>query len=150
MKRLMRNRLAGKSRVALVLPALVVLVLTGCGRTTLGSAAQPRVTFLEPRDGQTVSSPVSIRMGVENFTVEPAGPVQRGRGHLHLMVDADCVPVGQAVPKDDAHIHYGKGQVEDNLQLAPGSHRLCLQAADGAHMALDGDGTRQTIAITVK
>jgi hypothetical protein len=66
------------------------------------------------------------------------------------MVDTDCLAAGQVVPKDDTHLHYGKGQLEAELALPPGLHTLCLQAADGAHIALAGEGMTQRITITVK
>ncbi len=66
------------------------------------------------------------------------------------MVDADCITVGQVIPKDDQHLLYGKGQLEAELALTLGTHTLCLQAADGAHFALDGAGMTQKITITVK
>jgi hypothetical protein len=65
------------------------------------------------------------------------------------MVDTDCVAAGQGVPKDETHLHYGQGQLEAELELAPGPHTLCLQAADGLHVALPGAGMTQMIAITV-
>ncbi|HSN74327.1 MAG TPA: DUF4399 domain-containing protein [Anaerolineae bacterium] len=47
-------------------------------------------------------------------------------------------------------MHYGQGQLEAELTLTPGAHTLCLQAADGAHVALPGAGMTQKINITVK
>lgn len=129
---------------------LVGLMLAGCGGSGAVAGPTPRVFFVEVKDGATVSSPVQVKMGAENFTIEPAGQVRTGAGHLHIMVDADCLPAGQTVPKDDNHLHYGNGQMEANLELEPGTHRLCLQAADGAHVALPGDGLKQQITITVK
>ena len=114
------------------------------------SSAQ-RVYFVEPVDGALVSNPLKVVMAAENFVIEPASEVvTEGHGHLHIMVDAECVAVGQGVPKDETHLHYGKGQLEAELELAPGQHTLCLQAADGLHVALPGDGMTQTIAITVE
>ena len=66
------------------------------------------------------------------------------------MVDGECAAAGQVITKDDAHLHYGKGQVEAKLDLLTGSHTLCLQAGDGAHVALPGAGITQKINITVK
>jgi hypothetical protein len=40
--------------------------------------------------------------------------------------------------------------MEAELALAPGKHTLCLQAADGNHVALDGAGMIHTIALTVE
>ena len=138
-------------RYVRTLPVVAAVILAGCGAAGTGSGSTaPRVTFEEPKDGQTVSSLVKVKLHVDNFTVEPAGPVKAGHGHLHITVDTDCVVAGQVIPKDDRHIHYGKGQTEADLQLAPGQHRLCLQAADGAHVALGGDGMRQSITITVE
>ena len=90
-------------------------------------------------------------MAADNFVVEPASEtVTDGHGHLHIMVDADCVAPGQGVPKDETHLHYGQGQMEAELELAAGEHTLCLQAADGLHVALAGDGMTQTISVVVE
>jgi hypothetical protein len=132
----------------LAVPLTLALVLTACG--SAGSGAKARVFFTGPSSGATVSSPVHVTWSAENFTVEPAGEVKAGAGHLHVMVDTDCMPAGQIVPKDDTHVHYGQGQLEADLELAPGPHTLCLQAADGAHTALAGEGMTQVINITVK
>ncbi len=47
-------------------------------------------------------------------------------------------------------LHYGKAQTEAELTLTPGAHTLCLQAADGNHVALEGQGMAHTIGITVE
>ena len=93
--------------------------------------------FVEPTDGAAVPSPVKVRMEATNFTIEPAGEVRSGAGHLHIMIDTGCVPAGEVIPSDASHLHYGKAQTEAELPLAPGRHTLCLQAGDGAHRALD-------------
>jgi hypothetical protein len=111
---------------------------------------KPHVFFTAPADKANVSSPVKVTMGAEAFTIEPAGVVKEGAGHLHIMIDTDCITAGQLVPKDATHLHYGKGQTEAEIELPTGSHILCLQAADGAHIALTGDGMTHTISITVK
>ena len=134
-------------------PLVLALLLSACApvRTAAQPTAAPRVYFAAPQDGATVAAPVKVVMAADNFTVEPASEtVTAGRGHLHIMVDTDCVAAGQGVPKDDTHLHFGKGQLEAELELAPGSHTLCLQAADGLHVALPGEGMTQTIAITVE
>lgn len=126
--------------------------LVACtGATTGGSSTAPRVYFTSPADGAAVTSPVEVTMAAENFTVQPADAgINPGAGHLHIMVDTACLAAGEAIPKDDTHLHYGGGQVEAELDLAPGTHTLCLQAADGAHIALEGAGLQQTISVTVE
>lgn len=126
----------------------LALLASACGSASPGTAA--RVRFVDLADGASVSSPLTVKMAAENFTVEPAGEVKAGHGHLHIVVDGDCIAAGQVIPKDEQHLHYGQGQVETTLELAAGSHTLCLQAADGAHVALPGDGLTQKIGVTVQ
>lgn len=128
---------------------LFVLTMAACSSSG-GDEPEARVFFTNLNDGDTVDSPVTVQWSAENFTIEPAGEVRAGAGHLHIMVDADCVAAGQIVPADDNHLHYGKAQTEATLELTPGDHTLCLQAADGAHSALAGDGATQVVTITVR
>lgn len=109
-----------------------------------------RVFFTNLSDGATVSSPLKVTMSSENFAIQPAGDIIDGTGHLHILVDADCTPVGEVVIKDETHLHYGNGQLEAELTLAPGQHTLCLQAANGAHIALPGAGMTEKNTITVQ
>ena len=107
----------------------------------------PSVAFVEPANAATVASPVALKLAAYNFTLEPAGEVHEGAGHLHVMVDVPCVEPGQPIPKDDQHVHLGTGQTETELTLAPGAHTLCLQAGDGVHTAL---AITREITITVE
>lgn len=109
-----------------------------------------RVFFTNLSDGATVSSPLKVTMSSENFAIQPAGDIVDGTGHLHILIDADCTPVGEVVIKDETHLHYGQGQMEAELTLTPGQHTLCLQAANGAHIALPGEGMTQKLTITVE
>ncbi|MCC6168673.1 MAG: DUF4399 domain-containing protein, partial [Caldilineaceae bacterium] len=45
---------------------------------------------------------------------------------------------------------FGKGQLTTTLELAPGLHTLRLQAANGAHIAFEGERYRAGITVTVK
>jgi hypothetical protein len=70
-------------------------------------------------------------------TIEPAGEVQEGAGHFHVMVDVGCVEPGEVIPSDDDHLHFGDGSSETSVELEPAEHALCLQVGDGVHTALD-------------
>ncbi len=108
-----------------------------------------KVFFVEPKDGATVTSPVKIQMGVEGMEVKPAGKIQDGSGHHHIVIDSDPVAKGTLVPADDKHKHFGKGQTETELQLAPGQHTLQLQFANGVHLSY-GEQMSAKITITVE
>jgi hypothetical protein len=112
------------------LSALALLLAASCS----GGAS---VSITSPDDGATVESPFGVSMEAEGFTIEPAGEVREGAGHLHLMVDADCVAPGETIPEDANHLHFGDGATETELDLPPGEHTMCLQAGDGVHTALD-------------
>lgn len=53
---------------------------------------------------------------------------------------------GKTIPKDDQHQHFGDGSTEAELELEPGEHTLCLQFADGAHVAT---GLTDEVTVTV-
>jgi hypothetical protein len=139
-------------RPSLALTTLITLfalnlLLAACQ----GNSTEPLVRFSEPANNASVSSPVRVVMSADNFTVEPAGDgtVHDGAGHLHIMVDTPCIAAGQTIPKDETHLHFGDGSTETDLELATGEHTLCLQAADGAHTALEGEGMTHTITVNV-
>ena len=110
---------------------------------------QPGVWFEEPADGATVTSPVSIKMGVAGMEIEPAGMVNEGKGHHHLIIDGSFMDAGVVIPADSTHIHYGQGQTEVQLELSPGTHTLTMQFADGVHTSY-GEKWSKTISITVE
>ena len=43
---------------------------------------------------------------------------------MHILVDADFVPAGEVIAKDEQHLHYGDGSLETELTLTPGEHVL--------------------------
>lgn len=108
-----------------------------------------RVFFANLEDGDEVESPVYIEFGLEGMEVEPAGPVNTGYGHHHILINEQPTPFGVAVAADDTHIHYGGGQTSDTLDLPPGDHTLVLQFADGIHRSY-GEPLSASIKVTVK
>jgi hypothetical protein len=108
-----------------------------------------RVFFVEPADGASVKSPVKLVFGVEGVEVKPAGDLTPNSGHHHVIVDTPSLDAGVTVPMDATHIHYGGGQTEAEMELAPGEHTLTMQLADFAHRSY-GPGLSATIKITVE
>ncbi len=108
-----------------------------------------RVFFVNLEDGAVVSSPVKVEMGSEGIKVQPAGEIMEGTGHHHIIINEGPTPYGTVVGADDTHIHFGKGQEETELELAPGKYTLTLQFADGFHRSY-GDNMSSTISIEVQ
>ncbi|MDP6931477.1 MAG: DUF4399 domain-containing protein, partial [Myxococcota bacterium] len=106
------------------------------------------VSFVAPQAGSEVTSPVAVQMGIEGMTIQPAGTAEVGSGHHHIIVDGEGVALGQVVPADATHIHYGGGQTETELELEPGEHTLTLQLADGLHRSY-GPALSTSITVTV-
>lgn len=99
------------------------------------AAAGPRVFFVDLAEGAVVKSPLKLVFGLEGMEVRPAGTLDEKTGHHHLIVDGQAIPAGTAVPADATHIHFGKGQTEHEIELAPGEHTLTMQFADGNHVS---------------
>ena len=112
--------------------------------------AGAKVYFKNLKDGQTVTSPVKIEMGIDGLKLDTAGAIVAGTGHHHLLIDAgDSIPAGVVVPKDSTHLHFGKAQSSTEVKLNPGKHVLTLQFADGIHRSY-GSQLAATINVTVK
>ena len=107
-----------------------------------------RVFFESPTDGAVVTSPVKLVFGADGVEVEASGIVNAGKGHHHIIVNEGAIAAGEIVPKDGTHIHYGGGQTEAELELAPGAYTLTMQFADGAHASY-GPDMATSISITV-
>lgn len=109
-----------------------------------------KVYFISPRDGATVSSPVTVRFGLKGMGIAPAGVQKDATGHHHLLIDVAPPPLDQPVPTDDQHLHFGAGQTETVITLPPGKHTLQLLLGDFAHMPHDPPVMSPPISITVK
>jgi hypothetical protein len=133
-------------RSQLLALAALAAALVGC--SSMMSPAQS-VSIVEPADGATVSSPFKVRFGVKGMAVAPAGDVLANSGHHHLLINLEALPSGESVPFSERHLHFGKGQTEAEVTLAPGSYRLTAQFANGAHQSY-GKAMSQTIQVTVK
>jgi len=108
-----------------------------------------KVMFMEPKDGAVVKSPVHMVFGVKGLEVRPAGELVENTGHHHVIIGPAGIPQGTTVPKDETHIHFGKGQTEADIELPPGEHKLTMQFADGNHTSY-GEVLASTITITVE
>ncbi len=137
-------------------------VLLAFGASVLAAAAfaqdrQPapagaEVYFIAPRNGAVVHGPVTVKFGLKGMGVAPAGVKFDNTGHHHLLVDTDLsdLKLDAPLPASDKVLHFGKGQTETTVTLAPGKHTLELLFADYQHVPFDPTLHSQKITITVK
>jgi Domain of unknown function (DUF4399) len=92
------------------------------------------VHFLELKDGATVPTKVTIRFGLSEMGVAPAGSDRPNSGHHHLLIDTELPPLDQPIPNDFNHLHFGAGQTEAEVTLKPGPHTLQLLLGDKDHI----------------
>jgi hypothetical protein len=112
--------------------------------------ANARIFFANLKDGQTVTSPLKIEMGVDNMRVDTAnGILKPASGHHHILVDMDSIAAKTVIPPTDSIriFHFGKVQTSAEIKLTPGKHTLTLQFADALHRSY---GSRLTSKITVE
>jgi len=106
--------------------------------------------IIEPADGATVSSPVRVLFGLRGAGVVPAGIAHDGAGHHHLLIDAQLPSLDLPIPADDNRRHFGLGQTETEIELAPGTHTLQLLLGDELHVPHDPPITSERITIEVR
>jgi len=153
-----------RTRLPVALPAqratrLLLGLLLPCVRVQAGSAQEgvpgtpsspgAKVYIITPADGAEVRSPVTVRFGLSGMGVAPAGTEKAGTGHHHLIIDAPVPPAGAPIPADEQHRHFGGGQTEVVVELAPGRHTLQLVLADHAHVPHDPPVVSEVVTITV-
>lgn len=106
--------------------------------------------IISPSDGAVVTSPVTVVFGLKGMGVAPAGTAKKMTGHHHLIIDTDLPPLDENIPADENHIHFGGGQTEVTIKLAPGEHTLQLLLGDMNHIPHNPPIFSQKITITVK
>lgn len=67
-----------------------------------------------------------------------------------LIDQAKLPPMDAPIPADANHKHFGGGQTEVSVELAPGTHTLQLLLGDMNHMPHDPPILSNKITITVK
>lgn len=114
------------------------------------SPAGVKLTITSPSNGATISSPATVTFALEGMTVAPAGSTEPNSGHHHLLVDTGLPPLDQPIPTDANHVHFGKGQTEAQVELAPGTHTLQLLLGDANHVPHDPPVASDQITVTVQ
>jgi hypothetical protein len=107
--------------------------------------------IIEPADGATVANPVRVVFGLKGIGVAPAGTDRPDAGHHHLLIDAGLpADLNVPIPSDDTHKHFGGGQTETLLTLAPGKHTLQLLLGDHLHVPFEPPIASSVVTIEVQ
>lgn len=110
----------------------------------------PEIFFRAPADGATLPQTFPVVFGLRNYGVAPAGTQYARTGHFHILINVEPPAPGVVVPADSLHRHYGAGQIETTLTLAPGTYTLRLVLADHEHKVIGPALNSRPIRITVR
>ncbi len=151
----MAHRIRTRSFAALA--ALAVTPFIGVSLAAQAPAAQapsaapaPVIYFQAPRPGAVVAPEFNVRFGLRNYGVAPAGVKLANTGHFHILINVESPAPGVVIPADSLHRHYGGGQIETMLTLAPGRYTLRLVLADHEHKVIGPQLVSAPITVTVR
>jgi hypothetical protein len=114
------------------------------------SPAGAEAYIISPKDGAKVHGPVLVQFGLKGMGIAPAGVKMENTGHHHLLIDTEApADLGAPLPATDKIVHFGKGQTETTLKLAPGKHTLQLLLGDQNHIPHNPPVMSKKITITV-
>ena len=133
--------------------AFLALLLLGpaAALDRTASPAGAEVYIIGPKDGAVVKSPVKVQFGLKGMGIAPAGIAFENSGHHHLLIDTDPpADLSQPLPTSEQVVHFGKGQTETELKLAPGKHTLQLVLGDQLHVPHNPPVMSKKITIEVK
>lgn len=106
------------------------------------------VYFIEPTDGATVPQTFTVKFGLTNMGVAPAGSDKPATGHHHLLIDQEPPPFDQPMGGDI--MHFGGGQTETEVTLEPGTHTLQIILGDMKHVPHEPPVYSEQITVTVE
>lgn len=121
------------------------------GEFSSSAASGAEVYIIAPRNGDTVKSPFTVTFGLKNMGIAPAGIDKDETGHHHLLIDLEELPdLEESLPATENIKHFGGGQTETTLTLAPGTHTLQLLLANYVHVPHRPPVLSEPITITVE
>lgn len=138
-------------RKIILLVAMLLVLDWAVAQQRTPSPKGAQAEIISPADGAVVKSPVRVRFGLKGMGIAPAGIAFENSGHHHLLIDTDPpADLGKPIPVSDKFVHFGKGQTETEIALAPGKHTLQLLLGDQFHVPHDPPVMSRKITITVQ
>ncbi len=145
-----RGALGLGTALALVAASATTDVLHAQASATAAAKPAPEIYFRAPANNAVVGPSFAVEFGLRNYGVAPAGVTINGTGHFHVLINVDAPAVGAVIPADSLHRHFGGGQIETTLQLAPGTYTLRAVLADHEHKVISRELVSAPIRITVR
>jgi hypothetical protein len=140
-------------RFALVLSAVFAATAAAQNPPAAAPAApppKPEIFFRAPANNATVPATFPVVFGLRNYGVAPAGINFTRTGHFHVLINVQPPAAGVLLPTDSLHRHFGGGQIETSLTLAPGTYTLRLVLADFEHKVIGPELISAPIRVTVR
>jgi hypothetical protein len=104
-----------------------------------------------PQNGTTIKGGFWCRFGLRNMGVTHAGDNFQNSGHHHLLIDVnEPLEPNEPIAQDKSHLHFGAGQTEARIELAPGKHTLQLVLGDAGHYPFNPPVVSEKITVTIK
>jgi hypothetical protein len=133
----------------MTMPQTAPAAQAGPGRSPARADAYVYIGW--PNDGTVVrSTRFKVWFGTRNFGVAPAGTDVPNTGHHHLLIDVPLPNLDEPIPADKNHLHFGAGETEAMVELAPGKHTLQLLMGDGNHVPHNPPVMSRRITIYVR
>lgn len=107
--------------------------------------------FVWPQNGATIKGGFWCRFGLRNMGVTHAGDDFQNTGHHRLLIDvSEALDPNEPIPQDKSHLHFGSGQTETRIELAPGKHTLQLVLGDAKHYPFSPPIVSDKISVRIK
>ena len=137
-------------RRSVILAALLAAASVGFAQERTPAPAGAAAYIISPKNGAHVHAPFLVQFGLKGMGIAPAGIKFDNTGHHHLLIDTDApADLSAPLPANEHIVHFGKGQTETTLTLAPGKHTLQLLLADQNHIPHSPPVLSPKITITV-
>ena len=137
-------------KFSIALVTALLMTSPGFAQDRTPSAEGARVYIISPQDGARFTGPFTVVFGLKGMGVAPAGVEKANTGHHHLLIDTAVPSLAEPLPSDEKNRHFGGGQTEAEISLAPGLHSLQLILADQNHIPHDPPLISRKIEVRVK
>jgi hypothetical protein len=123
--------------IAVATAAALTLLLAAGGSGNPSSAPQITLRILSPRNGETVSNPVTIRVTSTGVPIAAPSEGMADAAHYHAFLDIHpFTPVNRVIPDMPGVVHFSTDTIE--LELEPGEHSLVVALGGNDHVRLEG------------